>query len=30
MWKQHNFETNFTYDGVMNIQNAIVKGFGSI
>ena len=30
MWKKHNFETIFTYDDVMNIQDAIGKGFGSI
>ena len=29
MWKQHNFETIFTSDDVLNIQDAIGKGFGS-
>ena len=28
MWKQHNFETIFTSDDVLNIQYAIGKGFG--
>ena len=29
MWIQHNFETIFTYNYVLNIQDAIRKIFGS-
>ena len=29
MWKQHDFETIFTYNDVMKIQDNIGKGFGS-
>ena len=29
LWKQHNLETIFTSNNVMNIQYAIVKGYGS-
>ena len=29
MRKQHIYETTFNYDDVLNIQYAIVKGFGS-
>ena len=29
MWKQHNFETVFTSDDVLNIKDAIGMGFGS-
>ena len=28
MWKNHNFETIFDYDDVLNIQYFIGKGFG--
>ena len=30
MWKQHDFETILASNDVMNIQDAIGKGFGSI
>ena len=29
MWKCHNFETIFAFNGASNIQDAIGKGFGS-